>query len=79
MPFVQPRIGRPARLLPGVAALVITTVLAALGAVVVTASAAQAVPPQQVTLCLANASSFGADVKNSADQSGTPISAVPPQ
>ena len=30
-------------------------------------------PPQRVTLCLANAPQFCADVKNSVNQSGTPI------
>src|SRR5689334_7579304 len=73
MPFALPRLCRPVRSLPGVAVLVLTIILAALGTVVVTASAAQAVPPQRVTLCLANASSFCADVKNSVNQSGTPI------
>jgi hypothetical protein len=76
MPLFLRRLRRPVRLLPRVATLVLIAVLAALGTVVVTAqpaSAAPAVPPQRITLCLANAPEFCADVKNSVNQSGTPI------
>ena len=77
MPFFLSRLRRPVRLLPRVVMLMLVAVLAALGTVVVTAqpasAAAPAVPPQRVTLCLANAPEFCADVKNSVNTSGTPI------
>lgn len=77
MPFFLRRLRRPVGLLPRLATIVVIAVLAALGTAVAAAqpasAAVPAVPPQRVKLCLANASSFCADVKNSVNQSGTPI------